>query len=74
MIEDIRPCAHHHFLVITKSHIRDCNALTHSDLDLCIFLLVHQILVNEMESLGRRILKEQNATGKVMYHTVWNCE
>ena len=35
IIQDIRPCAKHHYLVISKEHIRDCNALTHDDLDLC---------------------------------------
>ena len=36
VIEDIRPCAKRHYLVITKDHIRDCNALTHADKELCI--------------------------------------
>ena len=36
IIEDIRPCAKHHYLVISKKHIRDCNALTHDDIGLCI--------------------------------------
>lgn len=36
IIEDIRPCAKHHYLVISKKHIRDCNALTHDDIELCI--------------------------------------
>lgn len=36
IIEDIRPCAKHHYLVISKKHIRDCNALTHDDIGLRI--------------------------------------
>lgn len=64
VIEDIRPCAKHHFLVVSKKHIRDCNALTHDDLDLCYCYYFQLLVVNEMELLGNRILDENGATGK----------
>ncbi|OAO17111.1 Histidine triad containing protein [Blastocystis sp. ATCC 50177/Nand II] len=56
VIEDIRPCAALHFLVIPKRHIFDCRSLHASDLD----------LLNEMETIGRKVLREHGASDNVI--------
>ncbi|KAK8800366.1 hypothetical protein WA171_004997 [Blastocystis sp. BT1] len=55
VIEDIRPCASQHFLVIPKRHIYDCNSLTHEDLS----------LLEEMERVGLRVLQDHGVTDNI---------
>ncbi|KAK8826224.1 hypothetical protein WA538_001368, partial [Blastocystis sp. DL] len=56
VIKDIRPCAKHHFLVISKRHIYDCHSLKHVDLP----------LLEEMIEVGKETLRKQGATDDII--------
>lgn len=43
---DIRPAADHHYLIVTKQHIKDPKQLRADDLQLCIIIFQNLPVVN----------------------------